>query len=54
MERAKLMVSGQYDDVKIIKVKFDIKDKEIFGLLIVFINIPGQIHYAHRFFYTGK
>ena len=42
MERAKLMVSGQYDDVKIIKVKFDIKDKEIFGLMVVFINVPNR------------
>jgi hypothetical protein len=42
MERAKLMVSGQYNDVKIIKGTFDIKEPNVFGLLIIFINIPNR------------
>jgi hypothetical protein len=42
MERAKFMVSGQYNDVKIIKGKFNIKQSNIFGLLILFVNIPNR------------
>jgi hypothetical protein len=42
MERAKLMVSGQYNDVKIIKGKFDVKESNIYGLFLIFINIPNK------------
>ncbi len=41
IERAKLMVSGQYNDVKIIKGKFDIETIKTFGIFLIFINIPN-------------
>jgi hypothetical protein len=42
MERAKFMVSGQYNDVKIIKVKFDIDEINIYGIVLIFINLPNR------------
>ena len=42
MERAKLMIAGQYNDVKVIKGKFSIEQESIFGLMIIFINIPNR------------
>ncbi|MBN2039268.1 MAG: hypothetical protein JW864_04465 [Spirochaetes bacterium] len=41
IERAKLMVSNQYNDVKIIKGKFDNEKERIFGIFLVFVNIPN-------------
>lgn len=55
MERAKFMVSGQYNDVKIIKGKFDIEEAGIFGLLIIFINIPNRyIMHTDAFIQTDE
>jgi hypothetical protein len=42
MERAKLMVAGQYNDVKIIKGKFDIENVKVFGIFLVFVNVPNN------------
>ncbi len=42
MERAKFMVSGQYNDVKIIKGKFDIEEINIYGMMLIFVNIPNK------------
>lgn len=38
IERAKLMVSGQFNDARIIKGKFEIVKKRIFGIFYIFIN----------------
>ena len=42
MERAKLMIAGQHNDVKVIKCKFSVGHENIFGLMIIFINIPNR------------
>jgi hypothetical protein len=42
IQRAKFMVSGQYNDVKIIKGKFEIDEINIYGLVLIFINIPNR------------
>ncbi len=42
MEKAKLMVSGQYKDVKIIKGKFSVEQSDVYGIFFIFINIPNR------------
>lgn len=42
MERAKFMISGQYNDVKIIKGKFDVKESNVYGLFLIFFNLPNR------------
>lgn len=42
IQRAKFMIGGQYNDVKIIKGKFEIDDSKINCIFIIFINIPNK------------
>jgi len=39
-EKARQMVSGQYNDVKVIKGKFSIDRKQTYGVFLIIINIP--------------
>ena len=42
MEKAKLMTSGMYNDVEVIKGKFAINRQNIYGIFFIFINIPNK------------